>query len=207
MDGVITNTMPDHCHAWRVVLKKRGIDVPAFEIYRREGQPGLSSVQEISKKYNGSINLAEAKKILLEKEEYFKKHVKMRYIVGTRKFLRDLHRKGFRLALVTGTARHELHRMLPDHIYNLFECIITGNDVKHGKPHPEPYLQALKKLKIKASESVVIENAPFGIESAKGAKISCLALETSLERKYLKAADRVFHTVKELNEKVKFELI
>ena len=47
MDGVITNTMPDHFEAWRIVLFKRGIKVSHLDIYRREGQRGITSVKEI----------------------------------------------------------------------------------------------------------------------------------------------------------------
>jgi beta-phosphoglucomutase len=82
--------------------------------------------------------------------------------------------------------------------------IVTGNDVKHGKPHPEPYLTSLKNLKMKPSDAVVIENAPFGIRSAKEAGLRCLALETSLPREYLREADAVYSSIKDLQAAVLF---
>ena len=48
MDGVITNTMPDHYRSWKTALKEEGIHVTYEDIYKREGQPGISSVREIS---------------------------------------------------------------------------------------------------------------------------------------------------------------
>ena len=84
--------------------------------------------------------------------------------------------------------------------------IVAGNEVKQGKPHPEPYLKSLQKLKIKASEAVVIENAPFGIRSAKQAGLKCLALETSLPKQYLREADMIFSSIKELEEKTNFSI-
>lgn len=83
--------------------------------------------------------------------------------------------------------------------------IVTGNDVKHGKPHPEPYLRSLQRLKIKPKDAVVIENAPFGILSAKQAGMACLALETSLPRKYLTGADAVFGSIRDLQANVVFK--
>jgi len=109
-----------------------------------------------------------------------------------------------RLALVTGTSRHELYQILPTSLRDLFSVIVTGSDVKHGKPHPEPYLKSLKGLKIKASAAVVIENAPFGIRSAKQAGLKCIALETSLPKKYLSEADAIFPSIKELQSNVLF---
>ena len=206
MDGVITNTMPDHFRVWKKVFTEKGIHVTHLDIYSREGQRGINSVREIFRENNRSIGSTEAKRILRDKEELFKRIVKRRFIVGARKFLHYLDKKGLTLALVTGTSRHELHRILPDYIYNLFKVIITGNDVKHGKPHPEPYLKALRKLKMKPAQTVVIENAPFGIQSAKDAAIRCLALTTSLPRQYLNRADYIFSSIKNLENKVEFIL-
>ncbi|MCB9771732.1 MAG: HAD family phosphatase [Candidatus Omnitrophica bacterium] len=204
MDGVITNTMPDHFEAWRTVLGERGIKVTHLDIYRREGQRGITSVSEIFADYKQPFNLKDANAILLRKEELFKKNTRKRFIVGTRSLLKSLKRMGFTLAIVTGTARHELHQILPDNIYNLFTVVVTGDDVKNGKPSPEPYLLALKKLSISAEQGVVIENAPFGITAAKAAKLRCLAIATSLSKEYLRDADEVFTSIKDLRENITF---
>ena len=202
MDGVITNTMPDHFRAWRKVLEKVGIHVTHFEVYSREGQRGISSLKEIFEIKDKRLTPRLARELLARKEALFKKIVHRRFISGARRFLKTLYRGGFQLALVTGTSRHELHRILPDHLFKLFGVVVTGNDVKHGKPHPEPYLLSLKKLKIKSAAAVVIENAPFGIQSAKAAGLKCFALETSLPRKYLHGADRIFASFKDLDNYV-----
>ena len=202
MDGVITNTMPDHYKAWHKVMLDEGISVTHHDIYSREGQRGYWSVFELFEKYGRKTTTHHAKELLLKKEKLFKKIVKQRFIVGSRKLLKDLARDGFELALVTGTAHHEAKKILPKSLYSLFSVIITGDMCHHGKPHPEPYLKAIKALKIKKTQGIVIENAPFGIQSAKDAGLKCIALETSLPRKYLKKADYIFHTVKELREKI-----
>lgn len=204
MDGVITNTMPDHYRSWKTVFKEEGLHVTYEDIYKREGQPGISSVRELFEKYQIVFDEKKAARILRKKENLFKEIVKIRFICGARNFLKHLYRRNMRLALVTGTSRHELYQILPASLRDLFSVVITGNDVKHGKPHPEPYLRSLKGLKIKPSEAVVIENAPFGIRSAKQAGLRCLALETSLPKKYLSEADAVFSSIKELQSKVLF---
>lgn len=202
MDGVITNTMPDHYHSWKAVLETMGIPVNYYDIYSREGQPGIHTIRELSAQRGKAIDDGEARRVLRKKEELFKKIVRLRFIPGARSFIRRLHREQFRLSLVTGTACHEMHRILPESLRKLFSVIITGDDVLHGKPHPEPYLKSLKELKLKAKDAVVIENAPFGIKSAKAAGLRCLALETSLPRKYLREADAVLKSIKELSHKV-----
>ena len=204
MDGVITNTMPDHYRAWRTILARYGYHPTHLDIYKREGQPGISSIKDLFAEKKITLSDKVSNKILLEKEELFKKIVKQRFISGSRRFLKNLYKRNFLLALVTGTSRHELHTILPDHLYKLFSVIVTGNDVKMGKPHPEPFLKAIEKLKISSKDGVVIENAPFGIQSAKSAGLRCLALETSLPKKYLNRADMIFHSIQQLEHRVKF---
>lgn len=207
MDGVITNTMPDHFHAWKTVLRDEGLHVTHHDIYSREGQQGLQSLQEIGKVYDRFFSHQHALRILNAKEEFFKSIARTRFIPGARSVIRRLHRQGFRLAIVTGTSRHELHRILPNDLFELFHFTVTGNEVANGKPHPEPYLTALKLLKIPAHEAIVVENAPLGIRSAKAAGLRSLALETSLPREYLREAYRVFQDWNELCEQVKFSLL
>lgn len=204
MDGVITNTMPDHYRCWKSVMSRAGIAVTYEDIYAREGQPGIQSVREIFRKYGRPYEMPQARQILAEKEELFKQIGRRRFIIGARSFLKKLHRQNFKLALVTGTARHELQRILPGHLYELFDVIVTGNDVRHGKPHPEPYRQALKRLRLTSQAAVAIENAPFGIRSAKRAGLRCLALETSLPRRHLVEADAVFGSIREMENNVHF---
>ena len=206
MDGVITNTMPDHYKAWRTVLfQSEGIQVTHEEIYRREGQQGRASVREILALYQKEYTEAKGRRILAAKEALFKKIVKQRFITGARSFLAEMQKAGIRLALVTGTSRHEMRRILPPGILSRFDVAVTGNDVVRGKPDPEPYFKALAQLKVRASESVVIENAPFGIRSAKSAGISCFAIATSLPACYLKQADRIFTSFKDLRTKIVFQ--
>lgn len=205
MDGVITNTMPDHYRAWKRVLSGVGLAVTKKEIYLREGQPGNITVREIFKERGFTYSEAQIKHILSSKEELFKKVVKQRFIPGARCFLRFLKKEGFLLGLVTGTACHEVERILPEYLRGLFSVVVTGCEVKKGKPDPEPYLKAMKKLRIKPREAVVVENAPFGILSAKRAGLKCVALETSLPRSYLKEADLISHSYADLRRRVCFE--
>ncbi|HTY45885.1 MAG TPA: HAD family phosphatase [Patescibacteria group bacterium] len=198
MDGVITNTMPYHFDAWQAIFSSLGIKVDCFDVYTREGQDGFSTIKELYHQHHRRFDPAQARKVLAEKEALFKRIVKIRFVKGARPFLRRLKSRGFKLALVTGTSRHEMRRILPEAIRRLFEVTVTGDDVKKGKPHPEPFLKALQALRLRPAEALVVENAPFGIEAAKRAKLFCVALETSLPRKYLGKADVVLRSFKEL---------
>lgn len=204
MDGVITNTMPFHFAAWKKIFSKEGLKVTDRQIYLREGQPGIVTIKEIFSEAGRTFNKKEARRILSQKEDHFKKIVKKRFIPGSRPFLRLLKNRGIELALVTGTARHEVRRILPKSLFDMFSVVVTGDEVKKGKPHPEPYNKAVRKLAVTPQETAVIENAPFGVDSAKRAGLKCLAIETSLSKSYLKGADFVFAGFKDLQKKMEF---
>jgi beta-phosphoglucomutase len=191
MDGVITMTMPYHVRAWSRVFAGEGIHVPSSEVYAREGQKGIVSVFEIFAQHGKPVTAVRARELLRKKEVIFKRIVRTRFVPGARFFVRKYHGRGVCLALVTGTARHELEKVLPPDMISRFDVIVTGSDVKNGKPHPEPYQRALKALKVSGGGALVVENAPFGITSAVKAGLVCVALETSLPRAYLKEADKV----------------
>lgn len=204
MDGVITDTMPCHFKAWSEIFKTHSIEVTHEDIYKREGQKGIESIREIFKEHLKTFNTSTAIEILKSKELLFKKIFKRKFITGSRNFIRDLAHRGFYLGLVTGTSRHEAKKLLPKSLWDLFNVTVCGSDVQNGKPHPEPYLKALSKLSIKASQAVVIENAPFGIRSAKAAGLTCLALETSLPKRFLTQADCVFDSYSQIKSNVSF---
>ena len=198
MDGVITDSMPYHYRAWKNVFRANGLNVSKFDVYRREGQKGTESIQEIFAETGVTISSRQAIEIIAAKERLFKQIIRLRFIPWSRSLIRDLHRNNVRLALVTGTSRQEVEHTLTDDLLNKFEVTITGSDVVSGKPHPEPYLKALELLHIASSEGIVIENAPFGIISAKTAGIKCYAVATSLPFKFLGQADKVFNDLKSL---------
>jgi beta-phosphoglucomutase len=202
MDGVITNTMPYHYEAWRQVYHNHGISISFEDIYKREGQPGIRSVQEILCEKGITKSDEDMRRMLTEKEAHFKSIVEQRFIDGSLDWLRDLHGQGFRLALVTGTAEHEMKTMLPGPVQSCFDVIVTGDQVTHGKPHPDPYLNALEARGMTADQAVVIVNAPFGIAAAKAAGILCVALETSLDQDHLQEADFCFRSIDELRDRI-----
>lgn len=205
MDGVITNTMPDHFEAWRKALAEDGLEINAHDVYKREGGKGSCGLKEIYQDYGKPYDEKRATELLAKKEQIFSETAKLRFIDGACEFVHSMHQRGFKLALVTGTSRDELIKLLPHDMLSLFDVTVTGTEVQHGKPDPEPFRLALEKLHISSKDALVIENAPYGIQSAKACGLRCLALTTSLPEEYLKESDGVFASFADLTEQVNFE--
>lgn len=198
MDGVIVDSMPYHFLAWYEALRPWGVRVSCFDVYLKEGERWDKTLTSL-------LRLARIKpapkilnKIFSDRQKIFKKYFKRFLFKGAGEFLRCLKRKGYRLGLVTGTPDKEINKILPKGIKSLFDIIIPGNKVKHGKPHPEPYLKACMGLRLRPSDCTVIENAPLGIQSAKAAGMFCIALTTSLPKQYLNGADIVVNSLQEI---------
>ncbi len=74
------------------------------------------------------------------------------------------------LGIVTGSDREEVELILKSHgLDQFFDRIWAVGDYEFSKPHPSPYLKALKDLQIKAEDAIVFEDSKAGMESAKGA--------------------------------------
>jgi len=197
MDGVIVDSMPYHFIAWYEALRPWGVRVSSFEVYSKEGERWDKTLKSLLLR----AKIRPTRKILEEiftyRQKVFRRYFKRFIFQGAEELTRDLHKKGYLLGLVTGTPDKEIQRILPLHLKKMFHSIVAGNEVKKGKPHPEPYLRAAMSLGVLPCECAVIENAPYGIESAKRAGMFCIAVTTSLPKEYLKQADI---RVKDLNE-------
>ena len=75
--------------------------------------------------------------------------------------------------------------------------LVTVDDVVHGKPHPEPFLEAARRLGVDPRRCLVIEDAPKGLEAAKAAGCFTLAVVTTTPREEL-FADGIVNDLSEV---------
>jgi len=109
-------------------------------------------------------------------------------------------RSRYRMAVVTSSRREHF-----DAIHNrtrlrdLVEFVLTPDDYTHYKPHPEPYLLALKKLGLPAAGCIAIEDSERGLQSARAAGIRCSIVRTELtEGCAFEGAERCFANLEEV---------
>ncbi|MEW6075784.1 MAG: HAD family phosphatase [Candidatus Omnitrophota bacterium] len=198
MDGVVVDSMPYHFIAWYEALRPWGVRVNCFDVYSKEGEDWKKTLSELLRRHRIKPHAAVLRKIFLTRQQIFKKYFRRYVFKGAKELLQCLAHKGYALGLVTGTPLNEARRILPAQILRIFDTVVTGDQVKRGKPYPQPYLEAAKRLKVKPAVCVVIENAPLGITSAKRAGMFCIALTTSLPAEYLSGADIVADTLQDI---------
>lgn len=191
-DGVTADTPRLNYAAWKHVFAQAGATITEREYYLLEGlgpkkvSAALCSAHGIE--YSRIDELSQAKEAYMQtlaKPEIYKE------IPG---LLQSLKHAGIALGLVTGASRSRIEQSLSPAIRPYYDTIVTSDDVVNTKPHPEPYLKAAQALGVVAEETLVVENAPLGIQSAKTAQMICLALTTTLDRAELTTADMILES-------------
>jgi HAD superfamily hydrolase (TIGR01509 family) len=95
---------------------------------------------------------------------------------GAIELLTALGEAGVPNALVTMSWRSLADSVVTALPEGTFAAVITGDEVEHGKPHPEPYLAAARALGVEVSDCVAIEDSPTGVRSAVAAGVPTLAV-------------------------------
>lgn len=95
---------------------------------------------------------------------------------GARSLLEQLRVAGVPSALVTMSWRSLADAVVGSLPAGSFAAVVTGDEVSHGKPHPEPYLAAARLLGVAPHECIAIEDSPTGVRSAVAAGVPTIAV-------------------------------
>jgi len=182
MDGVLYDSMPGHVQAWCETLSSMGLEVEPEDIFMMEGRTGASTIDIIINRIWGRSATQEEKESIyaIKARRFVELSSETKLMSGSLDVLKKVKELGLKRIVVTGSGQPTLFNNLDEHFPGFFEndLMVTAFDVRHGKPHPEPYLMGLKKANVKPEEAIVIENAPLGIESAVAAGIYTIAVNT-----------------------------
>lgn len=176
LDGVLVDSMPSHSLSWVQAFQKvAGIKIERRLLYVLEGMRGAELVERVFSENGTDMSLAH--KVIEEKDRIFKKMERPQPFGGVKEMIQDL---SCAKAVVSGSNKHDVESFLDDIAgKENFDAVITADDVKRGKPDPLAFTAALYKLKLRASQAVVVENAPLGAKAAANAGIPCYVVLNS----------------------------
>lgn len=100
---------------------------------------------------------------------------------GAKELLILLRRKKIKTALVTMSMRRMAEQVADSIGFDAFDVIVAGDDVRHGKPHPEPYLRAAELLGVKPEDCVAFEDSLTGLRSAEAANTKAVGVKNVVE--------------------------
>jgi HAD superfamily hydrolase (TIGR01509 family) len=175
MDGTLVDTEPYWIAAEHEIVEEHGgtwSDEFAHQLVGNDLLVSATFIQD-----NSAVDWEPERivdELLLRVVAQVREHVPWR--PGARELLDALREQGVPSALVTmswRTLADAVLEALPD---GTFAAVVTGDEVSHGKPHPEPYRAAARLLGVAPEECVAIEDSPTGVRSAVAAGVPTLAV-------------------------------
>lgn len=195
MDGVIADTGPYHFKAWKKVFRERGVNFTEADFKKNFGQRNDTIIRYA---LGEGISRTEIERIAKEKEETFRKFARqnIKALPGAIELMKSLREHGFKLALAS-SAPIENIRLVTESlgIENCFHAIVFGHEVTEGKPSPQGFLLAAKKLGVEPKRCIVIEDAIAGVAAAKRAGMYCIAVTNTHSQQSLAEADMIVDTL------------
>lgn len=199
MDGVVIDSEPLYEKAGNVLFERYGISIPPEEQKDLKGVTELEFYRRIEARYRPGWD---REQVIKEGQALVRKILRseLELMPGVTSLI-DRLKKSYFIGLVTSTPKHlvdDICRIVP--FKDMFQEIVSADDISNGKPHPEPYLTMMQRLRVDPEEVVVVEDSLHGITSAKASGALCIALASSFEREELKAADAVVESLDEIDD-------
>lgn len=204
-DGVVVDSEPIHLACFDGVLREKlGLRLPRDQYYSRflgydDRDCFAMILRDLGRESRDRVEqLIQAKTRRVQ--EAFQDHLAP--MAGAIELIRAAAAEHVPLAICSGSYAVEINLALDRlGVKQLFNAMVTAEDVARGKPDPEGYLLVLKQLgngrgkPIEARRSWVIEDSPAGIAAAKAAGLRVLAVTNSYDAPVLCAADRVVESL------------
>lgn len=190
MDGVLYDSMRNHASCWHRTMEHFGYTFPEWEAYMHEGRTGAGTINIVSMRERGHLATDEECEAMYRyKSQLFDACKEAEPMPGAYELLRKVKAAGLTPTLVTGSGQKILLERLQRSFPGIFrqELMVTAYDVKKGKPDPEPYLIGLEKGgrflhaeggSLLPCQSVVVENAPLGVQAGVAAGVFTIAVNT-----------------------------
>ena len=207
LDGVIVDTAKYHFLAWNKLAESIGV---SFTEKQNEQLKGVSRIKSLQKILDwGGITLSEEEfnVLMSKKNDDYLVHIKnmdsSEILVDVPRILNQLENCGQGIAL--GSASKNAKMILEKiKLLQKFEAIVDGNGVTKGKPDPEVFLNAAKKLNVDPKNCIVFEDATAGIQAANAANMISIGIG---DNGVLNEADYVFSNFIEISSEFIEKLI
>ena len=201
MDGVIVDSDRLHIQAERTSCDFFGINAPLSIWDEFRGTNAKTFWTHLVNNY--SPNKIDLKKLTDYNYKIYLKlaEEKLELIAGSLDFIKLVREKYNKLAVATSGAKVSQEMVFNKFgLHDYFDFVLTGDQVEHGKPHPEPYSRTVEMLSLEPHECIVIEDSDNGIISAKAAGCVAIGITTTFDKNKLieAGADHVVNEFKEL---------
>lgn len=192
LDGVVVDSHPVHKRAWREFFRSLGKEVSDVELnFVLEGQKR----EDILRHFLGNLSDEQLQNYGARKNAFFHNRIsRVKTVRGLSKLLEEIEAAGLPVAVASSARRSRVNQILRQlKLDTLFQAVLTGDDVDHGKPDPCIFLLAARSIGVPPAGILVCEDGVSGVQAAKTAGMKCLAIAANGRAPQLEnaGADRV----------------
>ena len=175
LDGVLIDSEPLHGQAWKETASLFNLNLTHSQLKLLRGRRRIDCANELVKLISRTVKTEEVLK--LHKPISRRLILTAQAMPGSESLVQMCYEKNIPMALVTSSSSESLGIKTAQHKWmNLFSIQVLGDDklLEKGKPSPDPYLLAAKKLNISPEECWAVEDSISGVTSA--LKAGCFVL-------------------------------
>lgn len=196
-DGVIADSERLHLRAYQEVLAPEGITMSNEDYFNRYlGYDDVGVFKAVGRDQNVAMDDRRVTELIERKGQRYESLTAAGEMLfpGAADFIRSAVAAAVPIAIASGALTHEIEEVLERAgLLPLFPVIVGADQTEHSKPHPQPYQTAFDRLRahtgrdLITSRSVAIEDSRWGLVSARGAELRCVAVTNTYSEAELRA--------------------
>ena len=189
-DGVIADTEVLHLRAYQQVLASEGLTISSEEYFGKYlGYDDVGVFKALGKDRGVPMDDRRVKQLIARKSTRYDELSAAGDMLfpGAAEFIRTAA-AAVPIAIASGALTHEIEEILESAgLRPLFKVIVGADQTERSKPHPEPYQTAFDRLRLVTGRdlipwrSVAIEDSRWGLASARGADLRCVAVTNTYQ--------------------------
>jgi beta-phosphoglucomutase len=186
MDGTLIDNMDYHKQSWIALFQELNLTL-AYDTFDQKYHKG-SLVEIMGRLLPDVSDPLELQRIGSKKEELYRDMYRphITAISGALSFIHYLFAKNTPIGLATMGDQHNIDLIFERlAMASFFHSTTGGHEITHGKPHPEIFLTAAKKLGVAPKDCVVFEDTRSGVTAARAAGMEVIGVTTMFDEKTL----------------------
>ena len=185
LDGTIVDSLPYHYKAWKIFFKENKVENFSKKLKDYKGGGTLDLMTAV---YGNKYSRKELKIMTDDKEIIFREIYKNNVvpIMGFMDMFELIKSKNILVGLASNAIRKNVKMILSElKIYEKFDSIICGDEVRKGKPDPEMFDETVDRFNLKKEECLIFEDSVEGVSAAVNSKVDVVGITSSSSEKIL----------------------
>lgn len=185
LDGTIVDSLPYHYKAWKIFFKENKVENFSERLKDYKGGGTLDLLTAV---YGDKYSRKELKIMTDDKEIIFREIYKNNVvpIMGFMDMFELIKSKKILVGIASNAIRKNVKMILSElKIYEKFDSIICGDEVKRGKPDPEMFDETIDRFNLKKEECLIFEDSVEGVSAAVNSRVDVVGITSSTSGKIL----------------------